>query len=340
MVVARFTCVSRRISLAALALLAPFAAHARSGGSTDNIRVAAAPQSIALKFDWGAELDANVVSVREEFANSGDSERVALLEARFHLHAVREGDRYVLAFSDLTMSLDGKPVPEGAQPGMLGPVTGLVLSYDVAGNGDFIGLRDFDRLQSFTEQSYLAQNDRLRREERPSQRNSDQAMKAGSSPEVLQLDASRTWGALAGLWTGLQLTEGKPISSDSAVTVPIINSPLTLRTSFQMVGREACAKGERKRSCVRLMATSHPDAVQLAAALERLKLSTGDAEPTSGALNVEDRYELLTDPETLKPRWAQWIRGADVSGLENGRDRVQGRQSTRTTMAFDYSGKR
>jgi hypothetical protein len=293
-----------------------------------------------LKFDWGTQLDVNVDALREEFVSGGDSERVAKLEARFHLRAVREGDRYVLTFSGLTMSLDGKPVPEGAQPGMLGPVTGLVISYDIASNGDFIGLRDLDRLQNFTEGSYLAQNERLRREERPSQRNSDKAMKSGSSPEVLQLDASRTWGALAGLWTGLRLTESKPIISESAVTVPVINSPLTIRTSFQMLGREECAKGERKRSCVRLQATSHPDAEQLAAALERLRKSTGDAEPTSGGLNLEDRYELLTDPETLKPRWAQWTRGVDVSGLEDGKSRVQGRQTTRTTMAFDYSGKR
>ena len=44
--------------------------------------------------------------------------------------------------------------------------------------------------------------------------------------------------------------------------------------------------------------------------------------------------------DTLKPRQAEWIRGTDVSDVQDGRDRVQGRQSTRTTMTFDYSGKR
>jgi hypothetical protein len=122
--------------------------------------------------------------------------------------------------------------------------------------------------------------------------------------------------------------------------VPVINSPLTLRTTFQIVGREECAKGERKRACVRLSATSRPDPVQLAAALERLRQSSGDAEPITGALNFEDRYELLTDPETLRPQWAQWMRGANVSGMEDGKSRVEGRQTTRTTMTFDYSGKR
>jgi hypothetical protein len=339
MFVARFIRVSRNAGLAALVLLATCAAQAQS---SDTIRVAAAPapQPIALKFAWGDALDANVLAVREEFQTRGDSERVSKLEARFHLHATREGDRYALTFSDLTMSLDGQPVTEGAQPGMLGPVTGLVLSYDIASNGDFIGLRDFDRLQSFTERSYLAQNDRLRREDRPSQRDSDRALKSGTSPEVLQLDASRTWGALAGLWAGLKLTEGQPLASESAVTVPVINSPLTLRTTFEIVRGEECAKGERRRSCVRLRATSQPDPTQLAAALERLKQRSGDDGPTSGSMNVEDRIELLTDPETLKPRWAQWIRGADISGIEDGTERVQGRQSTRTTMTFNYSGKR
>ena len=335
--VVRFTCVSRRTSLAALAVLATCAAQAQS---TQNIRLAAAPQTIDLKFDWGATLDANVVAVREEFQTRDGAERVSKLEASFHLHAVREGDRYALTFTDLTMSLDEQPVREAIQPGLLGPITGLVLSYDIAGNGDFIGLRDFDRLQSFAQRSYLSQNDRMRSEERPSQRESDQAMTSGGSREVLQLDASRTWGAVAGLWTGLKLTEGKPRLSDSAVMVPVINSPLTLHTTFEIVRREECAKGERRGACVRLRATSHPDPVQLAAALELLKQRTGDVGPTSGAMNVEDRFELLTEPDTLKPRWVQWIRGADVSGYQDGANRVQGRQSTRTTMTFDYSGKR
>ena len=339
--VGRFSGVWRQVLLAALVLLAPCAANAQSRDNSNDIRLAAsAPQSVALKFDWGAGLDANVVAVREQFATRGDSQRVAKLEARFHLHAAREGERYVLTFSDLTMSFDGQPVQEGALPGMLGPVTGLVLSYDIAANGDFIGLRDLKSLQNFTEQSYLAQNGRLRQEDRPSTRDSNRAMNAGSSPEVLQLEASRTWGALAGIWTGLKLTEGQPIVSDSAVTVPIINSPLTLRSTFQLVGREACAKGERKSSCVRLRATSHPDPAQLAAALERLQQRSGDAGPVSGGLNIEERIELLTDPETLRPRRAEWTRGTDVSDVEEGRSRVQDRQSTRTTMTFDYAGKR
>lgn len=336
--VARFMCISRKLSIAALVLAATCSSHAES---RDELRLAAAAaKPLTLRFDWGSQLDANVVAIREELQMKGDSERVLKLEARFHLHAVREGERYVLTFSDLTMSFDGQPLRPEAQPSILGPLTGLVLSYDVASNGDFVGVRDFDRLRSFSEQSYLTQNAQLRPQDRPSQPEVDRALKSRSSPDVLQLDASRTWGALAGLWAGLRLTEGKPLVSESTAMVPVINLPMTQRSSFELVRREDCGEGERKRSCVRLRATSRPDAAQIAAALERLKQHSGDDEPVAGSMLVEDRFELLTDPDTLKPRWAQWIRGADMSGMEDGKDRVQSRQSTKTTMTFDYSGKR
>ncbi|MEJ1961202.1 MAG: hypothetical protein WDO56_06545 [Gammaproteobacteria bacterium] len=329
--------MSRKLGMAALVLVATCTSHAES---RDNLRLAAAAQPIVLRFNWGAQLDADVVAIREELHMKRDSERVLKLEAHFHLHAIREGQRYVLTFSDLTMSFDGQPLTQEAQPAILGPLTGLVLNYDIAANGDFVGLRDLDRLQSFTEQTYLAQNAQLRRQDRPSQPELDLALKSRSAPEVMQLDASRTWGALAGMWAGLELTEGKPLVSESTVTVPVVNLPVIQRSRFELVRREACGPGERGRSCVRLRANSRPDAAQIAAALERLKQHSGDAEPVAGSMLVEDRFELLTDPDTLKPRWAEWIRGADMSGLEDGKDRVQSRQSTKTTMTFDYSGKR
>jgi hypothetical protein len=284
----------------------------------------------------------NVVATRVELNTKGDSERVTNLEARFHLHAAREGDRYALTFSNLTMTFNGKPVVEAAQPGMIGPVTGLVLSYDIAANGDFIALRDFDKLQSFTEGRYMEQNTRAPLSEQPSVKEAQQAMKSGSSREVLQNDASRTWGALVGMWAGLTMSEGQPLFSDSPVNVAVINLPVTFHANFVLIRHEACGKDDRKLGCVRLRAESRPDPAQLAAALDSLKRSAGYAEAltTQGSMKVEDRFELLTDPDTLKPRWAEWIRGADVSGSEDGRDRIQGRQSTKTTMTFDYSKSR
>ena len=198
--------------------------------------------------------------------------------------------------------------------------------------------RDFERLQSFSERSYLEQSAKLPPEKRASRPEADAAMKSGSSREVLQLDASRTWGALVGMWAGVTMTEGKPLTTDSAVTIPVINAPLTVHSRFELVRREECASGERKRACVRLRATSRPDATQLAEAARRLKESRGGrAESLSAsALQVEDRYELLTDAETLKPRWAEWVRGADIEGAEQGSDLLQSRQSTRTRMIFVY----
>jgi hypothetical protein len=320
--------VSCRVVAAFFAVLATCVAHGAN-----------APTPTVLRFDWGNELDANVIATREEIVSKGDTQRVSRLEARFRLHAVREAGRYVLTFSNLSMTLDDQPVPQSAQPGLLGPVTGLVLSYDVAANGDFIALRDFERLQSFSERSYATQNAQRSPRTRATEQEAERAMEAGGTPEVLQLEASRTWGALVGMWAGLTMTEGKPLYSNSAVNVPIINAPVTFNAAFELVRKESCESGTRKRSCVRLRATSRPDPTELSAAIRKLKESSGSAvEPMSASdgMRVEDRFELLTDPQTLKPRWAEWIRGSDVSGFEDGKDRVQSRQSIRTRMTFDY----
>ncbi len=50
------------------------------------------------------------------------------------------------------------------------------------------------------------------------------------------------------------MTEGKPLTSDSSVTVPVINMPLTVHSQFELVRREECATGERQKACVRLRA--------------------------------------------------------------------------------------
>jgi len=343
---ARFARELGRASVLLLALLAGCATHSASNDRKPLDQAAnvsgkkgAGAAPTLLTFNWPQELDADVVALREEFTVKGDSEHTSRLEARFHLHSVRDGDRYVLSFSNLEMKLDDAPVPDGAQPAMIGQITGLVPNYDIAANGDFIGQRDFQRLQSFAERSYIEQNDRLPPDQRPPPRDAEKAMKSGSSRDVLQLEAARTWGALVSMWAGVTMTEGKPLNNDATVTVPVINMPVTMHSTFELVRQEACSNGDRKRECVRLRATSRPDHDQLAAARQKLRESSGEpVEPLSitGNLQVEDRYELLTDPKTLKPRWAEWVRGADVGSEEQGSELLQSRQSTRTRMIFVY----
>ncbi len=61
---------------------------------------------------------------------------------------------------------------------MLGPITGLVLNYEVAANGDFIGQRDFDRLKNYSERGYLEANEKVPANKRASRQDAEQAMKA------------------------------------------------------------------------------------------------------------------------------------------------------------------
>jgi hypothetical protein len=317
------------------------AANGAAAGKAAGAQQAAPnPTPTLLKFDWGNEVDADVFAIREEFTFKGDTERISRLEANFHLHAVRVGDRYSLSFSELAMKLDGRPIPVSAQPAMIGPITGLVLNYDIAANGDFIGQHDFERLQAYAERSYTEQNEKLPPEKRPTPEEARQAMKSGSSREVLQLEATRTWGALVGMWAGITMTEGKPLGSESSVIIPVVNVPLTVQSKFELVRREECATGERRKDCVRLRATSRPDPAQLAVAQRKLRESlNGRVEPLAmNGLQVEDRYELLTDPQTMRPRWAEWVRGADIEGAEQGSGLLDSRQSTRTRMIFVYGG--
>ena len=297
---------------------------------------AAAPT--LLTFNWGSELDADVFAIREDFAFRGDSERVSRLEAQFHLHAQRQGDRYMLVFSELRMKLDDKPITENAEPALFGPITGLVLSYEVASNGDFVRLLDLERLRSYSERSYFEQNEKLPPEKRLSQQEAEEAMKSTSSREVLQVAPARTWGALVQMWAGVTMTEGKPLTSESSVIIPVINAPLTVHSQFELVRREACTSGARDKACVRLRATSRPDANQVADASRKLKESRGGRAESlaANAMQVEDRYEVLTEPGTLRPRWAEWVRGADIEGSEQGTGLLESRQSIRTRMVFVY----
>ncbi len=324
--------------LGACALLAGCATQSPNKPSAQSQKAAPAPAPTLLRFDWGNELDTDVFAIREEFTFKGDREKVSRLEAQFHLHAQRQGDKYLLVFSDLNMKLDGRPIPANAEPAMLGPITGLVLSYEIAANGDFLSLLNLERLKSFSERSYLEQNAKLPPDQRLSRQEAEEAMQATSSREALQVAGSRTWGALVGMWAGVRLTEGQPVTSESTVTIPVIDAPLTVHSQFELVRWEECASGERAKACVRLRATSQPDSTQVAEAARKLKERRGGrAEPlTANAMQVEDRYELLTEPGTLRPRWVEWVRGADIEGSEYGTGLLESRQSTRTRMIFVY----
>jgi hypothetical protein len=111
-----------------------------------------------------------------------------------------------------------------------------------------------------------------------------------------------------------------------------------VQSKFELIRAEECATGERKKACVRLRATSRPDPMQLADASRKLKESRGGPAESLAAngLQVEDRYELLTEPGTLRPRWAEWVRGADIEGTEQGTGLLAARQSSRTRMIFVY----
>ncbi len=88
------------------------------------------------------------------------------------------------------------------------------------------------------------------------------------------------------MWAGVTLTEGKPLLSDSSVTVPMINVPLTVHSKFELVRREECVNGAKKKDCVRLRATSRPDPVQVADASRKLKESRGGAARVSSRRTV------------------------------------------------------
>ncbi len=38
----------------------------------------------------------------------------------------------------------------------------------------------------------------------------------------------------------------------------------------------------------------------------------------------------------MRPRWAEWVRGADIEAADQGSELLQSRQSTRTRMIFVY----
>ena len=320
---------------AALALFASCAALAQAPAATKPAASAQSP-SIVLRFDWGAKLEANVVAVRDEIVENGDSKRASAFVARFKMHVARDDKAYAITFSDLTAAIDGRSIPANAQPEMMGPVSGLVPSYDVGLTGDFVGLRNFESLQRYTEQSYLSQVDNLPPRERPSGEVTQHALNTGTSREVLQLNASRTWSALVGMWAGQEMREGQSITSDSSVTIPVLNAPVTLRTTSTFVRREACSTSDRKLSCVRLRATSRPDATELSSAIERFAKSAGKDGVASGEMDVQFQYDILTEPGTLRPHKAEWIQIARFSSTDDGIQREDGGQSSKMTMTFDY----
>jgi hypothetical protein len=278
---------------------------------------------IRLTFDWGKELRVSVDAVKTKRAGP-QSQTMA---AKSVAHLQRTSDGYDATFDELKFTIDGADAAD-QQP--IAVLNGLAFFGRLTPQGEFVELHEFPDLQRKVRQLY-----REHFAGRGTPADIDRAIALGTSRELLQFEANRTWIALLG-WHGAEATPGSMQVTIAQGVMPVVNRPIEMRAEWSIVGREKCSKAEAVPKCVRIKSTTQPDPAKLQQTFDAWAKEVGIAALAEQLrdMKIRDSIEILTEPDTLKPHLASWSRELTAT-LPDGKTGPMTQTDT-TTMRFEY----
>jgi hypothetical protein len=279
-------------------------------------------------FNWGDRLEARVTAVQSKSVGAQKTQ----VEATYSFCAVRTPKGYEVGFANLAVSVGGQRAPDSAEVNTPMVLAGLVPYYTVTSQGEFAGLRDFDKLQTTVREIYRRQFKGAANPER-----FESVLAQTTSRAVLESGTSRAWLALVNSWNGVRIAPGAVVTGRSdPVAMPILEAPVTYTIEMSYPKREKCTSTATAANCARLRSVSVPDAESLRAAMDQVRQRFMEANATAPAnVGLRDELEVVTEPATLRPHWVSWSRVIDVTTVEKGQE-VAHHQDDTTTMTFEY----
>jgi hypothetical protein len=141
-----------------------------------------------------------------------------------------------------------------------------------------------------------------------------------TDPRVIAEKTAADWFQQVGVWNGKTLEIGRTYEGPA---------PDSYR--YRAIERLPCRAGETEDRCVRLELVSRPPEEQLRRAAEAMGplLRQLGPDTTHGPLEIDDRVELVVEPDTLDAHWMEEKRivrmsvtsGAETASIE--RDEVE-----------------
>lgn len=310
--------------LAALALALPVSPGRADEAAEAPEAAARRPQVVALRFDWPAEVDAQV-SYRHTRRRTGAPPTV--FSARWHQRAERDASGWRISTAGTRWEGEA-PFPAEVAGEALRASERLVQR--IAPGGEFQELENADALRPVLSRVY----------EEAGVPEAQAQRAVGLAEAQARAEAHELWNLGVGFWIDAELELGEPYVMPGEAELPLLPGVRAAQSiEFRVRRRVPCAAGERAARCVEVLLRSTPDRDALRrsaraiearlvgaaraarpepAGAERFEVEPVAAgEPARRAeLTAESELVLVTEPATLLPRRIVWTRSVRLGGAD------------------------
>ncbi|MGH0030920.1 MAG: hypothetical protein ACQGVC_14095 [Myxococcota bacterium] len=299
------------------ALLALFVAAAAAAQSPDS-----APPTLRLTFDWPKDLTASVTSTtRRSRSAETTTERVAT--TRFGMRVEPLGENLRIRFSNPTIALEEgalDPFPKSAQPELIEQLASMMPDYVVTRSGTFVSVHDLPGFHARFER-FMA--DVLPKDTAPQTLARIRQLLATS--DVLNAAAAEQWNAAVGAWVKSELEPGRRYTFESREPLPLLPGQ-EVRMQYELTAKRRlpCTRGGVERSCALLELRSVADPEDTQRALRSFLAGfagSPDAPPALRSFAVQNRVEVVTEPDGLVPHRYRITKTVRGSLREDGAER-------------------
>lgn len=270
----------------------------------------------SFRFAWPVPGEVQVTAHAEKRGNESTVTYAVRLSAQEdgELRARFDGFRF--------LSLNGVDATDPALAARLGPmaeITNTLPTMRLAASGDYLGTVGLDAVLERLLAAMEGQVDEATRARLRSQFSTPQ-MRA-----LMQQKSGEIWNVWVGAWNGLDISPGEQVQA--SVPIDVLGRPLEQKMVVEHLGpapRHACCAHLRLTTLV-----EGPDVVRLVAGLiDGLAPPGQPVDPDAFAFaRSSSVVEIVTEPDTLRPRWASVLREVLIKAVDGERHERVDRQS-------------
>ncbi len=296
---------------------------------------AVAAETVTLRFDWPAGLQAEVEfsEVRERV--TGERRDRSETSGRYALVTRRVADGLLVRVGDLrtdTTSVEGERVQA-----VVDRLSNALPDYVVDDSGSLVRVIGTEQLlatlRATVDEAVSEQPEELREQ-------IGRALRAALNAQHLEASLRSHWSRDVGAWAGLTVEPGRRYEGDAQVPVPMLSGQaVTALVRYRMAGRIACPPPASERACVVLEMRTFVAGEQAASVIERLAASLSARSGRAievRSLELDNRVRLTTEPDTLLPHAVEFERRTAIEIATDGRPAREMSQSETRRMAYLY----
>lgn len=261
----------------------------------------ASADTVALRFDWPAGLEAEVDLRRVRVRASGEAADTSGVRVAYRLGVADHPQGRAVSYDG--WSLPGSGELAGSQQQVLQLASSMVPGYVVSEEGELLEVDRLDEVRA----ELLGLLEELGREAPPEL---EAILGRLLSREALFSLAAQEWNALVGAWAGARFAVGSAYRMEQEQPVPALGGVVVpFRYEFGAAARVDCVPGGGGAACVELVMRSHPDPEALQPHLEAFVEQMLDAAGAGEArtrlayreLELENEVILVAEPDGLVP---------------------------------------